>query len=317
MDVIFWGTRGSIPTALNTCTLRDKLRQALRGAAGLNLADPRVVEHYLDQLPPAIGQTVGGNTACIELRSGPDQLILDAGSGLRLLGDQLMARGYGDGARHIHLLISHTHWDHIQGFPFFKPAFVPGNRITFYSTLPDLHERLTAQQQATFFPVPLSVMAASFDFQTIPFEQEVAIGPFGVYAFALHHPGGSTGFCITNGTARIAYLSDAEYPRLDRGSTHQHTTLCADVDLLIFDAQYSLSEALDKVDWGHSSALVGAAFAARAQARRLALFHHDPTSTDAVIRSARDQAAAYYARCAPAAAACPIDVAYDGLHIQL
>lgn len=264
MDVIFWGTRGSIPTALSNSTLRHKLRQALCGAAGLNLDDPRIIEHYLDHLPPVVGQTIGGNTACIELRHGNDLLIIDAGSGLRLLGDDLLQRGYGDGQRHLHLLISHTHWDHIQGFPFFKPAFIPGNRITFYSTLPDLHQRLTAQQQGDFFPLPLAAMPGTFDFQTIAHEQEVQIGPFAVYPFPLHHPGGSTGFRIRNGTSSMAYLSDAEYPRLDRGSTHAHTTLCAGVDLLIFDAQYSLSEALDKVDWGHSSALIGATFAMRA-----------------------------------------------------
>src|SRR5262245_14623347 len=133
MYVKFWGTRGSIPVSLSAPAIKQKIRRALEGSVGLNLVDPLVLDHYLDRLPFTIQSTTGGNTTCLELRSGDQLLIVDAGSGLRLLGLDLLERGFKQGHQEADLLITHTHWDHIQGFPFFRPAFVPNNRFSLYS----------------------------------------------------------------------------------------------------------------------------------------------------------------------------------------
>ncbi len=319
MHITFWGTRGSIPTPLAPATLRQKLRQALAGSVGLDLRDTAALERYLDRLPPHIQSTVGGNTTCLEIGSADRMLMLDAGSGLRLLGLDLMQRGGAQGNQHFHLLLTHTHWDHIQGFPFFAPAFNPTNQITFSSPYPELLHRLEQQQAPCFFPLPLHAMPATFQFQTIAVEQWTEVNGFRVYPFPLAHPGGSYGYRIEDGNTCLVHASDAEYPQVDTTSTQHYMHLFQGADLLIFDAQYSLRQALDKPEWGHSSALIGAELARRAGVRRLVLFHHDPTSSDEQIWAARDQAEAYLQRGQPHPPhpICEVLVAYEGLHLAL
>jgi ribonuclease BN (tRNA processing enzyme) len=317
MEIKFWGTRGSIPTPLSTAAIKHKIRQALAGATGLNLSDPDEVEQYLERLPWTVQGTMGGNTTCLEIRSHDQILILDAGSGLRLLGIDLMQRGFARERYPLNILISHTHWDHIQGFPFFAPAFLPGSQIAFHSPLPDLGERLAQQQQSPFFPVPLSAMRADFAFQTIPEQQWTQIGVFRVYPMRLSHPGVSYGYRIEDGQSCLIHASDSEYKRVDPASTEEYVEFFRNADLLVFDAQYSFTEALDKPDWGHSSALVGAEFARRASVKRLALFHHDPTSSDEKIWTAKGQAEAYLSHQSDSSHPCEVLIAYDGLQIVL
>ena len=124
MKIKFWGTRGSIPTPVSSIQIKDKVRQALLGAVGINLADERAVDRYLDRLPLSIQGTAGGDTTCLEIRSGDQLLIVDAGSGLRQLGIELMKQGFAQGRSQADFLITHTHWDHIMGFPFFKTGTI-------------------------------------------------------------------------------------------------------------------------------------------------------------------------------------------------
>ncbi len=317
MHVKFWGTRGSIPTPTSASAIRKKIYQALAGAAGLDMNDAEALEQYLDRLPLSIQGSAGGNTACVEVRSGEDLLIIDAGSGLRELGLDLMERGFGSGQQHIHILMSHTHWDHIQGFPFFAPAFIAGNSITFYCPFADLKERMTMQQHATFFPLPLAAIPATLTFQTIPEQEWLLISGFNVYAMPQSHPGKSYGYRIEDGRSCVVYASDAEYKRVDPASTEAYVQFFHAADLLIFDAQYSWTEVLDKPDWGHSTALMGAELARRAEVKRLALFHHDPTSSDEKIWKAREQAEAYLDHTIEEHTPCQVLVAYDGLLLEL
>ena len=154
MHIKFWGTRGSTPTATTSDTIKQKIRLALQGAAGLDLTDEATLNRYLERLPFTVQGTVGGNTPCIQIQSGDENLIIDAGSGLRLLGLDLMERGLAQKHYSSSFLITHTHWDHIQGWPFFQPAFIPDNHFTFYSPFTDLEERLHRQQNVRFFPCP-------------------------------------------------------------------------------------------------------------------------------------------------------------------
>jgi phosphoribosyl 1,2-cyclic phosphodiesterase len=315
MYVKFWGTRGSIPAPLLSDVIRGKIRQALEGAVGLNLADETELDQYLARLPFTVQQTVGGNTPCLELCSGDQRLIIDAGSGIRLLGLELMANGFAAGRQQVDLLITHTHWDHLQGFPFFQPAFVPGNRLTFYSPFADLRERLEQQQDPLFFPVSLDYMQAERTYRQITENEWYQLGRFRIYPMRLSHPGETYGYRIEDDTACLVMASDAEYKRVDPASTERYVQFFKGADLLIFDAQFSLSQVLDKPDWGHSTAMMGAELAHRAGAKRVALFHHDPTSTDEEIWSAKEQAEAYLMH--RGAASCDVMIAYDGLSLEL
>ncbi|MBI1878642.1 MAG: MBL fold metallo-hydrolase [Chloroflexi bacterium] len=317
MYVKFWGTRGSIPTALSAEAIKQKIRQALEGAAGLNLADEAVLSRYLERLPFNVWGTAGGNTPCLEIRSGDQLLILDAGSGLRLLGLDLMQKGFARGQQRADILITHTHWDHIQGFPFFRPAFVPHNHFTFHSPFSDLAERLAQQQQPNFFPVPVSYLSATLEFNTLMENEWRQPGNFRVYTMRLVHPGLAYGYRIEAGGSCLVWATDSEYKQVDRASTENYVEFFQNADLLVFDAQYSLSEVLDRPDWGHSSALMGAEFAYRAGVKRLALAHHDPTSSDEKIWADREQAEAYLQRRQNDHRLCEVLVAYDGLSLEI
>jgi phosphoribosyl 1,2-cyclic phosphodiesterase len=316
MYIKFWGTRGSIPTAVTSETIRDKIRMALEGAAGLNLDNKAVLNSYLDRLPLTVQGTAGGNTPCIEIRSGDQLLILDAGSGLRPLGQDLMTKGFAKGYHQADFLITHTHWDHIQGFPFFVPAFIPNNIFTFHSPFEDLSDRFDKQQHEVFFPVPTSYMSASFKFNHITPNEWVQVGRFRVYPMRLSHPGMAYGYRVDDGEKTVVCATDSEYKRVDPGSTERYVEFFRNTDLLIFDAQYSLSEALDRPDWGHSTAIMGAELARRANVKRLALSHHDPTSSDKKIWEAKDQAEAFLMH-HPSQYNCEVLVAYDGLELEL
>lgn len=318
MYIKFWGTRGSIPTPITSDAIKDKIRQALEGAAGLDLTNKAVLERYLDRLPPTIQGTIGGNTLCLEVQSEDQILILDAGSGIRLLGIDLMQnREFFKGHKKTDILVTHTHWDHIQGFPFFQPAFIPNNQLTFYSPFDDLRDRLVQQMSERFFPVPLTYMQGTLEFKQIAPETWHQIGRFRVYPMRTSHPGETYIYRIEDDHSSMVYATDSEYKRVDPESTKRFIEFFRDTDLLIFDAQYSFTEVLDKPDWGHGTAMMGAEFAYRAKAKRLALFHHDPTSTDEKIWSAKEQAEAYLMHHHPNHCTREVFVASDGLSLNL
>jgi phosphoribosyl 1,2-cyclic phosphodiesterase len=313
MKVKFWGTRGSIPTPISPATIEDKIRQALRGAAGFDLSSEEAIERYLQRLPEAVRHTVGGNTACVEVRAGQQLLILDAGSSLRLLGYELMKTEFGKGQGVADFLISHTHWDHIQGMPFFGPGFVEGNRLTFHSPHAHLKAAFAGQQTETYFPVPLSYMRADIRFHRIPTETWTQIGEMRVYPLRMSHPGESYSYRIEHDGESLVYATDAEYKQMDPDNTQVYVDFFQDADMLIFDAQFSLNDVLDRADWGHSTPVIGAELAHRAGVRRLALFHHDPLSDDRTIYAGLKQAEAYLTK---RNSHCQVVVASEGLEIE-
>jgi len=313
MKVKFWGTRGSIPTPLSPAAIEDKIRQALRGAAGLDLSSEAAIERCLQRLPVTIRSTVGGNTPCVEVRAGQQMLILDAGSGLRLLGQELLKAEFGKGQGAVDILISHTHWDHLQGLPFFRPAFVRGNRVTFHSPHDHLEKAFIGQQDATYFPVPLSYLSGDIQFRRIPAGAWTQIGDMRVYPLRMLHPGESYAYRIECGSASLVYATDSEYKHVTQADTQSYVDFFHNADLLIFDAQYSLNDALDKVDWGHSTSIIGAELAHRAGVRRLALFHHDPLSDDEAVYTGLKQAEGYLAK---RRSPCQVMIASEGLEVE-
>jgi phosphoribosyl 1,2-cyclic phosphodiesterase/CheY-like chemotaxis protein len=246
----FWGTRGSIP------------------APG-----PDTVRY-------------GGNTACVEIRHGEHILIFDAGSGIRILGTELTSE-FGDRPLTVQLFISHTHWDHIQGFPFFAPAYAAGNRISIYSVHgagKPLEKVFLGQMDGDYFPVLLSDMAAELKF--FEMKDEVRIGPIVVDVEHLNHPGISVAFRVRVDGKCIVYMTDHEpFYRLHPGEFGERaekriTEFARGADIYIREAQYTELEYAIKKGWGHSTFHDAVRTAAQAGVRRLVLFHHEPMHTD-------------------------------------
>jgi phosphoribosyl 1,2-cyclic phosphodiesterase len=317
MRIKFWGVRGSIPTPLTTAEVRRKIITALQGAVGVDLTDPAQVRAYVDGLSPFVGGTIGGNTPCVEVNIGDTLIVFDAGSGLRLLGLDLAEREpFRSGQGTVHLLLSHLHWDHIQGFPFFAPAYVPGNRIFIYSHHRLFDQFLMNQQNGVYFPTTISNMRAEVRFIPLVEGECTLVGPASVRSIVQAHPGVSYGYRINSEGQSLVYATDAEYSRLSREQLRRCEDFMRGADLLIFDAQYTLWESLfEKTDWGHSSATMGVDLACRIGIKRLALFHHEPTYSDAELLALLENARAYQFQ-NPGGCSCEILIAYEGLTLE-
>lgn len=280
MKIKFWGVRGSLPTPPSSKLIRDKFLKIIDNLPPEILSSPVEIKKHILGLGNLEAGIIGGNTSCIEIRADDKILIFDMGSGLKALGNYLVKNEQNKKGLDLHIFLSHTHWDHILGFPFFTPAFFPNNKITFYSAHPNLRERLEIQQDFRFFPVALEHMPAKKEFVQMEHNAVIKLGKITVTNCPLYHPGGSFGYRIDCDGKSIVYATDSEYKNLDRESTKQYIDFFRGADLLIFDAQYTFEEAIHKEDWGHSSALVGVEFAVEAGVKKLALFHHEPERDD-------------------------------------
>ena len=230
----------------------------------------------------------GGNTSCVTVRSDSGALVLlDIGTGAAVLGRELMAEG-----RKLcgHILIGHTHWDHIQGLPFFAPLFVPGNEWHIYAPRglrQTVHDTLAGQMQHAYFPIDLDQLGANIHYHDLV-EGTLQIEDIAVTAQYLNHPALTLGYRLEADGASVVYATDhephsrplAENPGPIDGQDRRHADFLTGADLVIHDAQYLASEYASKVGWGHSTIEYAIAVARFAGAKRLALTHHDPQRTD-------------------------------------
>jgi len=283
MKIRFWGTRGSIPVSLTSQHIREKLVAALSGALATPLKDHKAVETYVDGLNFAVRGTYGGHSSCVEIEQGDTVFILDMGSGARALGQALLAR-YGTQPRTYHVFMSHLHWDHIMGFPFFAPAYIPGNRIVIHGCHAELETAFRRQQDAPSFPVDFSTLGAQIEFVTVEPRRRLAIADFSIVAMKQRHGGDSYGWRFEHAGKTLIYSTDSEHRVEDVAEREEFIAFFRNADLVIFDAMYSLADAISiKADWGHSSNIVGVELCQQAQAKRLCLFHHEPAYNDQQI----------------------------------
>jgi len=254
IKVKFWGVRGSVPT------------------------------------PGVKYVKYGGNTACVELRLPDNQLfIFDAGTGIRELGNSLC----NDVKKlNAHIFLSHFHWDHIQGLPFFMPSYVKGNQIIIHGMDLEgakLDKILSNQMESIYFPVKMQSLAAEIQFRKLSDESNIIEGAE-VDTMYINHPGQAMGYVVTFKKTKICYFTDNEIPpawaietiplRYRPDTREKILKLISGADLLIHDAQYTDEEYKTKVGWGHSPLTEVAKLAEDAEVKRLALFHHDPDHFD-------------------------------------
>jgi phosphoribosyl 1,2-cyclic phosphodiesterase len=294
MIVRFWGTRGSIPVAPTAAAVRRKLVSALVQAAGRDLKTEAAARAFVErELEFAVSGTFGGETSCVQLEgAGDDYVLCDLGSGARRFSLQVMG---SDGARRantFHVFMSHLHWDHIMGFPFFMPAYVPGNLIRIYGCHEALPEAFRRQHGAPSFPVEWSGVRARVEFVHLRPGQAHEVAGLRVTPKLQRHAGDSYGYRFEIDGRTVVYSTDSEHKLDDREETRAFVAFFQDADLVIFDSQYSLAEAVTfREDWGHSSNIVGVELCQMARARHLCLYHHEPNLDDvrlaAVLRETR------------------------------
>jgi len=312
LKICIRGARGSIPTPISSAEVAEKIADVLWSAQGRTFSSKEEVTEYLRSLPLLRTGTVGGNTACIEVRQGEEPVILDAGSGIRPLGMDLMNGPCGKGKAVVHLLMNHTHWDHMIGFPFFQPAYVRGNRIIIYGVHDELRKRFEIQQNPLHFPVPLSAMPAEIEFKQIREGEAFEIGSLRICTKELHHPGKAYAYRIEDDTGSFVYATDGEYQNLGQAAMKPHLDFFRNADILIFDSQYTFHETMLKEDWGHSSPIIGLDIAVAAGVRHLLMFHHEPANRDKRILDLLEETRRYCRHAHPQTR-CAVNLAYEGI----
>ncbi len=285
MKVRFWGTRGSIPVSVTAADVRAKLAVALAGSVGRDLSSPARIDAYIDGMAFDIAGTFGGHSSCVQVVTGGDEhIVLDLGSGARPLGQAMLSRCGPGKPQTYHVFMSHLHWDHIMGFPFFTPVYIPGNRIVIHSCHNDVERAFRRQQGAPSFPVDFDQLGADIEFDIMRPGRTAEIAGVAVTALAQRHAGSSYGWRLERGGKALVYSTDSEHKLDDAAERQGFVDFFRAADLVIFDAMYSLADAISiKADWGHSSNIVGVELCQAAGARRLALFHHEPAYGDTQI----------------------------------
>lgn len=283
MKLRFWGTRGSIPIALTAPAIRGKLIAALSGAIGRGLDTPEKIAHYVDNdLSFDVRGTFGGHSSCVDLvTTGDEHVIFDLGSGARPLGQAMLER-YGPASpQTYHVFMSHVHWDHIMGFPFFAPVYIPGNRIVIHGCHDVLEAAFRRQQAAPSFPVDFSQLAATIEFDLMVPGKRQRIAGLDVTPKLQRHEGDSYGYRVEADGKCIVYSTDSEHKVDDHEERASFVEFFRDADIVVFDAMYALADAISvKADWGHSSNIVGVELCQAAGVRCLCMYHHEPAYDD-------------------------------------
>ena len=320
MIVRFWGTRGTLPVAVNARQVRAKIANALRVAQGQLFRSDLEAYHFIDsELDFASGATYGGATSCVEIDTGDGAyFICDMGSGLQEFGRHASLRCREGHPKKYNFFLSHLHWDHIMGFTSFLPASDDESEIIIYSCHSDAEEALRRQQEEISFPGPFSFWDASISFVTLEPGKESEIDGLRVTPMRQHHPHKSFGYRFTDPhERRIVYSTDSEHRIDDMDFEDNFVRFFKGADLVICDTMYSLAESNStKEDWGHSSSPVAIDLCHQAGARRVALFHHDPFRDDEEIQRMHEDSLRYE-RLTRSGEPLEVLCAYDGLEVAL
>ena len=290
MKIHFWGVRGSIPTPLSPSRIKSKISAVIEQITPEDIYDALSREKFLAGLPPWLFGTVGGNSPCVSIgfenaastentvqNFPPDEcIIFDCGSGIREMGTAQAAEKRM--ISHYHIFLSHFHWDHIQGLPFFGPAYNPSVRMSFYSPVATLERIISDQMIHPYFPVQLNDMGSKKIFNYM--EREVNIHGRIISFRKMNHPGASYAYCVKENGKRFIYATDTELTSEDFEKNEENTAFFSEADLIVIDCQYTLGEAITKYNWGHSAFSLAVDFAANWKIKHMVMFHHDPAYDD-------------------------------------
>ncbi len=322
MLVRFWGTRGSLAVAHTAAAIRGKIARALVAAGGRSFATVDEAGSFIDsELDFATRGTYGGATTCIEIEASAGDgsfIVCDFGTGSREFGINAFGRMAGGHPRVFNVFMSHLHWDHISGFPFFGPAFDPNSQIIIHSGHDDVEQAFRRQQEEISFPVAFDWLRAKIEFRVLAPGASYSIGGLEVEVMEQHHSHKSYGYRFTDPNGKSAVFStDSEHKIESMEGEADVAQFFRDADLVICDTMYSLADAVSmKEDWGHSSNIVAIDLCHEAKAKRLALFHHEPIYSDDDIQRMH-QESIRYEELTRRDDVLEVLCAYDGLEVRL
>jgi phosphoribosyl 1,2-cyclic phosphodiesterase len=264
-------------------------------------------------LPFWLFGTVGGNSPCISvsIESMRDMIVFDAGSGLREFGNWAIREK--PKPERYHLFFSHFHWDHLQGLPFFSPAYDPSVTVDFYSPMEVLESALRGQMTEPYFPVQMEVMGSQKKFHHL--SEPVMLEEVEISFKKMNHPGNSYSYKLRQGNRNFIYATDTGLSAEDFHKNGENAAFFENADIIVIDAQYTLGEAIEKYNWGHNAFSLAVDFAANWGIKHLILFHHDPAYDDRKLFGILQSAGWYMDRMG--IKGIEISLAMEGMEIQL
>lgn len=290
MIVHFWGVRGSLPTPITPQQIQSKIMAAIQRATPKDLESAESRAKFVSKLPSWIFGTAGGNTACVELTHNNTHIILDAGTGIRVLGKSRKC------PENYHLFLSHYHWDHIQGFPFFDHAFNPNCTFDIYSHLENGEQFFRNQMSVPYSPPSVGAsITKKLNFHKVEADKEFFVDGIKVNSHKMRHPGDSYAFSFEVDGKKFVYATDVELKSTDYQNTNDGEAVFKDADVIVIDSQYTVEEVYRKENWGHSAFCYAIDFALYWNIKKIYLFHHEPTYDDKKLSSIL-QAARWYAQ---------------------
>lgn len=287
MKVTLYGVRGSLPAALRNQEYKTKIWDILRLFETFQSKAQGTISDFWKTLAPELKYTVGGDTTCVSVESDSERIyVLDFGTGARVLGDSLVSKILASkSVFNLDVFVTHTHWDHIQALPFFKPIFFPNVKIRFFSPYKDLESRLVKQMEKEYFPIEFHTTSSQKEFCL--FEPgdvlELEDGRLTVEVHPLKHPGNSYAYKFKENGKTFIFATDAEFTGEDWEYIRGVAPFFNKADLLVLDSQYTLDESFAKFDWGHTAYTMAVNVAHQWKIRDLALTHHEPSYPDAKV----------------------------------
>jgi len=289
MQIRLWGIRGSLPAPINNEEYTGRLRSILELSIKKQLGKPENIDGFLADLPDELRYLCGGDTTCISIRSDSGKLyILDCGTGIRRLGNFLMDGECKQGKAELNIMISHNHWDHIQGLPFFKPAYISGNILNFYSPYKNQQAILENQMSSPYFPAKFQDTASTKNYHLIEYPQKTPLKleeDLFVSIYPLKHPQGCFAYKFMQNNKTFIFATDAEFNGEIIESSNETIEFFKNADILLLDSQYTLDEAFIKADWGHTSYTMAVNCGINWNIKKLILAHHEPAYTDNILRT--------------------------------
>lgn len=290
----YWGVRGSLPSSPSPADWNNHIEGLLRGFFNAGLRESAQVSKYIDSLGTSHLGGYGAATTSVEVKSPRGRIIIDGGSGIRSLSEQIMSGKAGASKGPFHIFMTHFHWDHVIGLPFFTPHFVPGVQIHYYAVQPELEKLIRRVFEKPYFPVPFESLASKIHFHILEPRQTIDIEDMKITPYKLDHPDPCWGFRIENNGKVYAHCVDTEGTRVSREELGPDLPLYQGVDLMYYDAQYTFPELAEKANWGHSAAQVGLDIAFREGIKQVLFAHHDPGATIQQVQELKRQTMEYY-----------------------
>ena len=291
MTIHFWGVRGSLPTPLTPQQIQSKIMAVVQRIQPDDLKSPESRGKFIAGLPDWIYGTTGGNTACVEIKTEKNELIFDAGTGIRVLGKSKSKPA----DNHYKLFFSHFHWDHLQGLPFFDAAYNPSAKFDIYSPWKDTEQYLRDQMNTPYYPVSFDSFTKNIVFHQISPEEPLELNGTKIFSCKMNHPGDSYSYAICENGRKFVYATDVELKAQAFDYSKDVEAVFRNADCVVLDSQYTVEEAYRKENWGHSAFCYAVDFAIHWNIKKLYLFHHEPTYDDKKLNSIL-QAARWYAQ---------------------